>query len=436
MAKYKLTNPQVVGKISFPSEIINRALFINASGELESSTVTSTELGHLSGVTSGVQSQINSKADTSTLNAHTADTANPHNVTKTQVGLSNVPNVDATNRANHTGTQTASTISDFDSAAKTATVADSISDSITDVAPSQNAVFDALALKADLVLGKVPLSQLPAAVLVYKGVYNATTNSPTLADGVGTAGSMYKVTVAGTQDFGSGNITFNVGDYIILNDSMVWEKSDTTDAVNSVNGQVGDVTLTKSDVGLGNVDNTSDATKNSATATLTNKSIDADNNTISNLEVDNLKSGVLDTDLSSVSASHDTIPSAKAVKDYVDANIGASSVNGDIALTTFAAANNQASAASITGFAFSAAVVRGFKALVTISVDATSDLYETVEIIGVQKASGFDIAVSGAGDDTGVVFSITSAGQVQYTTPNFSGFVSCEIAFRAIVTNV
>lgn len=36
---------------------------------------------------------------------------------KTAVGLSNVPNIDATNRANHTGTQLASTISDFDSAA-------------------------------------------------------------------------------------------------------------------------------------------------------------------------------------------------------------------------------------------------------------------------------------------------------------------------------
>ena len=41
---------------------------------------------------------------------------NPHSVTKAQVGLSNVPNVDATARANHTGTQTASTISDFLSA--------------------------------------------------------------------------------------------------------------------------------------------------------------------------------------------------------------------------------------------------------------------------------------------------------------------------------
>jgi len=41
-------------------------------------------------------------------------------LTKSDVGLSNVPNVDATDRANHTGTQTASTISDFTEAAQDA----------------------------------------------------------------------------------------------------------------------------------------------------------------------------------------------------------------------------------------------------------------------------------------------------------------------------
>ena len=62
---------------------------------------------------------------------------------------------------------------------------------------------------------------------------------------------------------------------------------------------------------------------NTSVDTFTNKTIDADNNTISNLEVDNLKSGVLDTDLSSVSASDDTIPSAKATKTYVDTQLTA-----------------------------------------------------------------------------------------------------------------
>lgn len=50
------------------------------------------------------------------LAAHLADTANPHAVTKAQVGLGSVDNVASATllaRANHTGTQLASTISDF-----------------------------------------------------------------------------------------------------------------------------------------------------------------------------------------------------------------------------------------------------------------------------------------------------------------------------------
>lgn len=51
--------------------------------------------------------------------------------------------------------------------------------------------------------------------------------------------------------------------------------------------------------------------------TLTNKTIDADNNTVYNLEVDNLKAGVLNTDLTG--ATSDTqVPSSKATKDYAD----------------------------------------------------------------------------------------------------------------------
>ena len=57
--------------------------------------------------------------------------------------------------------------------------------------------------------------------------------------------------------------------------------------------------------------------------TLTNKSLDLDNNTLTNLEVDNLKAGVLDTDLNAVSGSDNTLASAKAIKTYVDGQVTA-----------------------------------------------------------------------------------------------------------------
>jgi hypothetical protein len=51
---------------------------------------------------------------------------------------------------------------------------------------------------------------------------------------------------------------------------------------------------------------------------LSNKTVDADNNTISNLETDNFKSSAIDTDLSSVSTNDDTLASAKAIKVALD----------------------------------------------------------------------------------------------------------------------
>ncbi|USN96731.1 MAG: hypothetical protein H6797_00830 [Candidatus Nomurabacteria bacterium] len=58
-----------------------------------------------------------------------------------------------------------------------------------------------------------------------------------------------------------------------LLDTAVQTKLNATAPVTSVASKTGDVSLTKTDVGLDQVDNTSDATKNSATATLTNKTL-------------------------------------------------------------------------------------------------------------------------------------------------------------------
>lgn len=118
--------------------------------------------------------------------------------------------------------------------------------------------------------GKIPVAQLPSSTMEYQGTYNANTNTPSLADGSGNTGDVYRVSVAGTRNFGSGNVTLIVGDYVIYNGS-IWQKSATTDAVASVAELTGIVTASslKTALSLSNVDNTSDANKPISTATQT-----------------------------------------------------------------------------------------------------------------------------------------------------------------------
>ena len=96
--------------------------------------------------------------------------------------------------------------------------------------------------------GRVPIGQLPASLMQYQGLWDAESNTPTLVNGTGDIGDVYRVTVAGARNLGSGSISFGVGDYVILNNSEVWEKSDTTDAVSTVAGRIGNVVLTAADV--------------------------------------------------------------------------------------------------------------------------------------------------------------------------------------------
>jgi len=98
----------------------------------------------------------------------------------------------------------------------------------------------------------VPLANLPASVKTgseYKGVYNATTNTPTLINGTGSNGDYHRVNVAGTQDFGAGSITFDIGDLVLFNGtSTLWELvNGNPDLVQSVAGKQGVVTLDMDD---------------------------------------------------------------------------------------------------------------------------------------------------------------------------------------------
>jgi hypothetical protein len=98
--------------------------------------------------------------------------------------------------------------------------------------------------------GKIPSAQLPSTVMDYKGNYDASTNTPTLVDGTGNAGDVYRVNVAGSQDFGSGPQTLAVGDWVVYS-GTIWEKSSNSNAVMSVNGFTGTVVLSTTDIAEG-----------------------------------------------------------------------------------------------------------------------------------------------------------------------------------------
>ena len=98
--------------------------------------------------------------------------------------------------------------------------------------------------------GKLLAAQLPASItgaMVYQGVWNASTNAPALASGVGSKGYFYKVSVAGSTAI-DGTSNWNLGDVITF-DGTVWDKIDgPAEAVTTVAGRIGAVTLAVADV--------------------------------------------------------------------------------------------------------------------------------------------------------------------------------------------
>ena len=83
--------------------------------------------------------------------------------------------------------------------------------------------------------------------LSYRGTWNASTNTPTLASGVGTANYYYVVSVSGSTNL-NGITDWVAGDWAIYN-GTAWQKIDQTNLVTSVNGQTGAVSLNASSVG-------------------------------------------------------------------------------------------------------------------------------------------------------------------------------------------
>jgi hypothetical protein len=92
---------------------------------------------------------------------------------------------------------------------------------------------------------------------------------------------------------------------------------------------------------------------------------------------------------------------------------------------TFAGVNNTSTAANVDGFQFASNVVRSFQAYVTVNVSLSvgGNLYECLRVEGHQTDAGWTLYTESMGDTSGIAFTITNSGQVQYTSsalPNWS----------------
>lgn len=101
----------------------------------------------------------------------------------------------------------------------------------------------------------------------------------------------------------------------------------------------------------------------------------------------------------------------------------------------FLAGNNITSPDDVTGFVFTTLSTKSFSGIACITVVTGDDEFDTLyELKGLRKRSGWILNSSYMGDNTNIKFTITPSGQIQYTSPNMSNWVSTKIKFRAMTT--
>jgi cytoskeletal protein CcmA (bactofilin family) len=118
---------------------------------------------------------------------------------------------------------------------------------------------------------------------------------------------------------------------------------------------------------------------------------------------------------------------------YVGSQLYVNGVNitpstGQVSSQTFNGSNG-ATNQDVTG-AFFDSTVWSFDLYLAVRLHATTNLYSNYHVRGVSRETSWEISTDYTGDSV-VSFSITSAGQLQYTSPTFAGFTDLTFKFRA-----
>lgn len=315
-----------------------------------------------------------------------------------------------------------------------------------------NTSTDLTSINVQTVVGELN-TKIDAIVnpLQYRGTWNASTNTPALANtDTGKNGWLYQANVAGTVNFGAGPLTFKVGDKAV-NNGTIWERWDNSDAVLQVNGQTGIVSLVTTDIPEGtnlyytdtrfdtrlatkttsnlaegsNLYFTDERAQDAVGTALTNTTTvnftynDAGNTIsaiVNDASITNVK---VATGIDAAKLANGTVSNTEfqyldgvtsAIQTQLDSKVD--KVTGDITRTSFSAPIS-GTAANVTGAAFSNGVVRSFE--MTLDAVGTST-YQCFTIKGIQRGADWTISQSSYGDTAGIAFSITTAGQIQYTS--------------------
>lgn len=122
---------------------------------------------------------------------------------------------------------------------------------------------------------------------------------------------------------------------------------------------------------------------------------------------------------------------------YVN-NINITPSIGDLNQREFNASNNVVIPTDVIGFLFANPSIKSFTGIVCVTVDVLSDTYDALyELKGIKKKSGWVLYSSYVGDDLDIDFSISSStGQIQYTSQNFSDWISTTMKYRAMTTTI
>lgn len=108
--------------------------------------------------------------------------------------------------------------------------------------------------------------------------------------------------------------------------------------------------------------------------------------------------------------------------------------NDFISEQTFIASHNILIPVDITNFAFDI-LTRCFTGVVSVCIiTSISEFVEIIDLKCYQKSNSWYLNTSSVGDTTNIILSITNTGQIQYTLPHFSNWVSTTIKYRGITT--